>query len=132
MIRRHDPVLLVMHPSPAGVYSPNSLREASRLLRDRNIGAVLVGNREHPVGVLSERDIVIALADGADPDEVWAADAMTFSPMSVPADATIEYAASLMAAAHIRHLTVEQDGRVVGILSIRDLLEPLVDDVRVG
>lgn len=107
----------------------DTLRDLARAMHGANCGALLVHARKHQTGVVSERDIVRALAEGAQPDDVWAADVMTRTVLSTSVDEPILSVAELMADAHIRHaVLVDEAGAVAGIVSMRDVLRPLLDE----
>jgi CBS domain-containing protein len=101
------------------------LSDVARRMQNHHIGALFVRQREGGVAILTERDIVRAVADGS--DAAWAVDCMTRDLISVPADTSIADAADTVLTANIRHLAVEREDGVLGIVSIKDLLEPLVD-----
>lgn len=109
----HTPVIV----APASV----SLREAARVLRDANIGALALVDGEEPVGILSERDIVRAVADGADVDQVWVADVASQDPRYLTPVDTKETALTIMHEAGVRHLPVVDEGQLVGMVSLRDV-----------
>jgi CBS domain-containing protein len=67
-----------------------------------------------------------ALAEGADPDEVWAADVMTEPVMWVTPDDTTSSVAELMELGGVRHVPVREGARAVGMVSVRDVLDVLV------
>jgi CBS domain-containing protein len=92
--------------------------------------ALLVDLRDGSHGIVTERDIVRGLADGADADTVWATDVLTRDLLEIDAEDSIGDAAELMMEAGVRHLAVvdSDDGRV-GIVSMRDLINPLLDSV---
>lgn len=107
----------------------DTLRDLAKAMHTADCGALLIHAREHQTGVVSERDIVRALAEGADPDDVWAADVMTRTILSTSLDEPILSVAELMTEAHIRHAVLIDDaGTVVGIVSMRDVLRPLLDE----
>lgn len=104
-----------------------SLRVASEVMAANEIGAVMVATGRGTVGILSERDIVSALAAGADPDEVTAAGAMSHDVVSVRPDDTLYDAAVDMLDLGIRHVPVlDERGTACGMVSVRDLLRPLL------
>jgi CBS domain-containing protein len=74
------------------------------------------------VGMLSERDLVQALADGYDPDTACVAVAMTGPPRRIAADEPVWAATTMMLGHHLRHLPVVDGDHIVGMLSIRDAL----------
>ena len=110
------------------VVSPQtSLRVAAEVMASQFIGAVVVANDRTVVGILSERDVVTALARGADPDEATVAAAMSADVVSVRPDDTLYDAAVDMLDLGIRHVPVLDDrGAALGIVSVRDLLRPLL------
>jgi CBS domain-containing protein len=109
--------------SPAVVVGPDTpLRAAAQLLRHHDIGAVAVVTVDGLVGVLSERDLVGAIADGLALGPARVGDAMTGTPRPVAPDSPLWAAAMLMLRDGVRHLPVTDGHRVVGMLSIRDAL----------
>lgn len=115
----------VMTPDPVTVASTASLRHAAELMRDRNIGDVLVVDQDGSLfGIVTDRDIVVGgIAEGSDPattsvDEVCSRDPVTLGPD----DAVVE-AARLMGDRAIRRLPVVDNGSLVGIVSLGDLAE---------
>jgi CBS domain-containing protein len=88
---------------------------------DRDVGAVIVLEAGALTGILTERDVLRAVARGIRDDAVvheW----MTTDPDTIDPDETTEHAATLMMHGGFRHLPVTEGGAVVGILSIRDLM----------
>ncbi|MGH3440648.1 MAG: CBS domain-containing protein [Nitriliruptorales bacterium] len=107
-----------------------SLRAAAEIMTNELISMVLVEGQEGARGVLSERDIVRALAEGADPDDDRAIDFATTDIASIADDASIEEAAVAMEEASIRHLVVLRDGEIAGVISMRDLVAASVEEIR--
>lgn len=106
----------------------------SQMMAERNIGAVLVVNHGHLVGIVTERDLNNkVLSKGLDPAETEVSKVMTPNPDTLPPDADAIEALTLMRSKHYRHLPIAQGQRVVGIVSIRDLFqlayEHLVEEV---
>ena len=89
----------------------------------------MVGTAHEPVGIVSERDIVAALAVGTDPDTVTAGEIMTAPVIAVRPDDRLVDVAYLMFDDVIRHVPVlDEHGQVTGIVSIRDLLRVNIQD----
>ena len=103
------------------------LGEVAQRMVERDVGAVLVLEGEQLVGILTERDVLRAVADGLD-DATLVRDRMTPHPETLDADDTTEHAAVLMIHGGFRHLPVIEQGRVVGVLSIRDLMRVTLED----
>jgi CBS domain-containing protein len=121
--RTNDPVSTIMG-APAIMLEPQTtLGTAAMVLRDKQIGALAVVGGPRLVGLLSERDIVAAVAEGADTDVVPVADVMSDHPYPVSPGTPIAEAANVMLRAGIRHLPVTEGDRVVGMVSIRDALD---------
>jgi CBS domain-containing protein len=110
--------------------SGSSLAEAASVMSQRRVGSVLIMEGERLAGILTERDIVRAISNdiGAPRDEIahW----MSATPMTVSTDTTLEEARDLMDRNHIRHLPVTDGDRVVGMLSMRDLIKVGAADAR--
>lgn len=103
-----------------------SLRAAAKELALHGVGLLLVTEGESLVGVLSERDVVHAIADGRDPDEVRVADRARGDVLTVRHDESVQAAVSAMIVAGTRHLVVlGRDGRPAGVISARDVLSEL-------
>jgi CBS domain-containing protein len=88
---------------------------------ERYVGAVLVLEGERLSGILTERDVLRAVARGIRDDAI-VRDWMTSDPDTIGPDETTEHAATLMMHGGFRHLPVTEGEKVVGILSIRDLM----------
>ena len=104
------------------------LAEAARRMNDREVGAVLVLTNERVSGILTERDVLRAVATG-DVTGTHVAAWMTHDPESVGPDDSTTHAASLMIHGGFRHLpVVDESGGPLGIVSIRDLMRVTIDD----
>jgi CBS domain-containing protein len=110
---------------PVEVEVEMSLREVAEVLAAESIGAALVRAATGLVGILSERDIVVAVASGADLDDATAGDVMAESVVSVDAEETLASVAAAMAGRDVRHIPVTTNGQVVGMVSARDVLGAL-------
>ena len=107
----------------------HTLREAARMMADRNVGAaVVIDEEEQGPKILSERDILVAVGRGQSPDEERVADHMSASVITAAPDWSLERAAAEMANRSIRHLVVVEAGDLVGILSMRDIMRVWVSD----
>lgn len=104
-------------------------REIAQTMADESIGVTLVRGPHSPVGIVSERDVALAVADGADLDRERARDLMTPDLATIDADAPVVLAANRMLANEIRHLVVTSGTTTVGVVSVRDVLGVLADQV---
>ena len=101
----------------------HTLREAARMMAARNIGAAVVVNPdEGGVGILTERDILMSLAAGENPDTEAAGDHCTQDLVFAARSWTMEAAAAAMVRGGFRHLVVIEGHEVVGLLSMRDIV----------
>jgi CBS domain-containing protein len=103
------------------------LGEVAERMVSRDVGAVLVLEGERLVGILTERDVLRAVAGGIDADTV-VADWMTRDPETMEPDEPIRQAAVLMIHGGFRHLPIVDGEQVVGMLSIRDLMRVVLED----
>ena len=91
-------------------------------MKAASIGALLVSESDGAAGIVSERDIVHALAGRRDPATTRARDIFSTTLVWCDAAATIAEVAEEMMECYVRHVLVEDGGRLVGIVSARDLL----------
>lgn len=101
----------------------HTLRDAARLMADREIGAAVVIDEQAPgPGIISERDILNSVGRGEDPDSERVADHMRDTVITAAPDWSLERAAAEMAKRGIRHLVIVEGGNPVGVLSMRDIM----------
>ncbi len=130
-----DTVSRVMVWPVATVHAEATLREVAESLSADDIGALAVLEHGVLAGVVSERDVVEHLAQGANPDHLTAGEMMTTDLVTAGPDDTVLEAAQRMLDAEIRHLPVLDEGVIAGFVSIRDVADvlaraaSLVDDV---
>lgn len=114
----------VMTGNPVAVERPTSLAEAARVMRDADIGDVLVVDRGRLRGILTDRDLVVrAMADGRDPAGTTVDAVCTTDPLTVRPDDGVDEAIALMRRKALRRLpVVTGDGELVGVVSLGDLV----------
>ena len=107
----------------------HTLREASRLMADRRIGAAVVmdPDGEGPA-IITERDVLMSLGQGQDPDSERVCDHLTSDVVYAQPDWPLEQAAAEMVRGSFRHLIVMEGGDVAGVLSVRDVVRCWTDD----
>jgi CBS domain-containing protein len=99
-----------------------TLTEAARMMRDADIGDVIVVKKTKPVGMLTDRDIVVrGVAENRTPGTVTAGEICTTDVVSVAPDAEISQAIALMRRAAVRRLPVTEMGELVGVVSLGEL-----------
>jgi CBS domain-containing protein len=107
-----------------------SVFDALTLMADRNIGAVLVVDREDRlVGILSERDYARKVVlHGHTSRETPVSAIMTGTVVCIPSETTIDECMGLMTVRHIRHIPVTENGRPVGVVSIGDIGRAMIEN----
>jgi CBS domain-containing protein len=103
------------------------LGEVAQRMVDRDVGAVIVLEGERLVGILTERDVLRAVAVGIQDDTI-VSDWMTRDPETMGPDDTTQHAAVLMIHGGFRHMPLVEGDQVVGMLSIRDLMRIALSD----
>jgi len=106
--------------------------EAIRLLADKSVGALLVMEGERLVGILSERDYARKLIlEGRSSRDTLVRDVMTTRVLCTRPDQTIEECMAMMTAKRARHLPVLDHKRVIGVVSIGDLVKAIIDEQKI-
>src|SRR4051812_15847735 len=109
---------------------PNhTLRQAAAAMAKRRVGAAVVMDPEAPgLGILTERDVLLAIGEGQDPDAELVAEHLTADLVFAAPDWSLEQGAAAMVRGGFRHLIVIDDGEAVGVLSVRDIVRCWTDD----
>jgi len=110
------------------VHVNDKLRALATTLVEESIGAALVRGPHGAIGLVSERDIARAIADGANPDRVTVEEIMTDELVMVSPNDELLEAVHRMLDAEVRHLPVMDNGVVMGIVSARDALQALAEE----
>ncbi len=113
----------VMTPAVVTVGPAHTVRQLARQMAARRVGAAVVNDpdSEGP-GILTERDVLEAVAAGQDLDTELAADQLTPDAVSGESDWDLDKAAAAMVAGGFRHLVICEGPQVVGVLSVRDVV----------
>jgi CBS domain-containing protein len=107
----------------------HTLRDAAEAMCRRNVGAAVVLDPDAPgPGVITERDILNAIATGDDPDRELVSDHLTADLTFASPDWSLEQAAAAMVRGRFRHLVVVDGGELAGILSMRDIVRVWTGD----
>ena len=114
----------IFRPWVVSVDGDERLADAAGLMQNEQVGSVVVMVGGQFAGILTERDLTRAIAEGTDPRDATATEYMTATPAAVHLDADLHQVASTMFEFECRHLPVlsEDDSQVIGMVSIRDLL----------
>jgi CBS domain-containing protein len=107
----------------------HTLRDAAQAMCERRVGAAVVVDPELPgPGVITERDILIAVGDGQDPDQERVSDHLTAKLTFAAPDWSLERAAAAMVRGGFRHLIVVDGSQLAGVLSMRDIVRVWTGD----
>lgn len=117
------PLAVMMRREIRTIAPDATLSEAAQMMRSFKVGALLVMGEGTYLGVISETDLVRkGLAVGVDPHRERVRSLMSSPLISIEIDRSAHEASDLMSEKGIRHLAIAQDGQIVGVLSVRDLL----------
>jgi CBS domain-containing protein len=112
-----------MSPMILAVGPGHTLRDAARLMSERHVGAAVVIDPDAPgAGILTERDVLMSVGGGQDPDSELVAQHLTRDVVYAAPDWSLEEAAAAMVRGRFRHLIVVEGGETVGVLSVRDIV----------
>ncbi len=107
----------------------HSLRAVARLMSARQVGAAVVMDPDgHGPGIITERDVLVSVGGGQDPDSETVADHLTRDVVYATPEWSLEEAAAAMVRGGFRHLIVLDRGDTVGILSVRDVVRCWTED----
>jgi CBS domain-containing protein len=106
----------------------SSVMQALEIMAEKNIGAVMVMNGDQVAGILSERDCIRKMdLAGRSAGETKVQEIMTANVLYVEAAQSVEECMALMIEKNIRHLPVYENGKLLGLMSVRDVLREVVD-----
>jgi CBS domain-containing protein len=118
-----DPRKLILVPGSMTVH------EAAKLMQSKRYGAVLVTEGDDLLGIFTERDAVFrVIAAGLDPERTPLAEVMTKEPQTITPDKTFGHAMLLMHEGGFRHVPVVDEGKLVGMVSSRNALDPDLEE----
>lgn len=122
----------ILKGKPAVVYavsSNDSVLDALQLMMEQNISALLVIEENELLGIFTERDYARKIIlQGKSSKNTPIYEAMTSKPYTISPNESIDNCMELMTCKHFRHLPVVEEGRVIGIISIGDLVKFIIED----
>ena len=111
------------------ITADNTVYEAIQAMASKKVGALLVMKRLTLEGIISERDYAReVILKGRSSTDTRVAEIMTSNVISVPSSESVESSLAVMTENHIRHLPVVDENKVVGVLSIGDLVKVIISD----
>jgi CBS domain-containing protein len=123
--------ILARKPGVHSVDPEAPVLDALRLMADKNVGALLVISGDRLLGIFSERDYARRMVlHGRTSKDTPVREVMTPEVFVISPDATAGECMVHMTDRHIRHLPVLEDGRVVGVISIGDVVKTVIEDLR--
>src|ERR1044071_3657955 len=113
------------------VKANETVYRAIRLMADRRIGAVLVVEKSTVIGIFTERDYIMRVeVEGRSPKDTLLREVMTDKMYTVTTHTSVLDCLALMMLHHIRHLPVVENGNLLGIISMRDAVDAVLDERR--
>jgi CBS domain-containing protein len=120
----YRPLSVLMAATPGTIRSEETVLESARVMKERRIGSLLVVEAGEIVGIVTESDLVRkGLASNVDPAGTRVGGLMNHPLISIDINRTIRDASGMMAENRVRHLAVTENHKIVGLLSIRDLVK---------
>lgn len=116
------PVSTLTSETVATIEEGATLYEVADAMARAGVGSLLIGTRDAPTAIVTERDLVTALAERHDPEATTAGDVAHHPLVWCDSDATVAEVAEMMMERYLRHVMVREDGRLLGVVSARDLL----------
>ncbi len=110
-----------------------TIREAARIMKEKGIGSLLIRKDQEILGIVTETDIVQkVVANGSDPSRTSVESIMSSPLLTIESEKSEIDAYDLMDERHVRHLAVTEGDRIVGVISVRDLLRSLYEEEESG
>lgn len=128
-ITPNSPLRDLMSTPVAMVSLGDPVHHIAEELSANAIGAVLVTTETHCIGIITERDLVEHVADGANLDNLTAEEIVTTELVTAAPDQTVAEGARMMVEAGVRHLPIADEEDVIGLVSARDVIAVLVDSL---
>jgi len=117
------PLAVMMTRDIRAIAPDSTLADAARMMRTAKVGALMVQAEGSYVGILTETDLVRkAMAEHVDPEQEQVRRVMSTPLITIEIDRSAHDASDLMSEKGIRHLAITEDGQIVGVISVRDLL----------
>jgi len=119
----------IMTPNVYSLSHDTTVRKASKIMKEKNIGSLYIKKNDKLIGIVTETDIVRkGVADNVDMDLASLGDIMSSPIYTIDINKTVTEANEMMDKHKVRHLAVKEGEDIVGVISARDLLHPIYLD----
>jgi len=122
MVKTGITVMDAMSKNPVYISPNDNILESTKLMLEKHIGSLLVKEKESLLGILTERDLVRMVSLGIDPKTTKVRQIMTTKIVTITPEKDIYDAIVLMNKENLRRLPVTVNGRVIGLITLRDIL----------
>jgi len=120
------PVKKIMTKEVLMIDEKTSVKEVARMMKTKKIGSILVEKNNEVIGIVTEADIVRRLvAEERDPNTTLVKTIMSSPLLTIDAEMSIIDANDMMDKNRVRHLAVKEEGKIVGLVSCRDVMHPI-------
>ena len=120
------PVKKIMTKEVLMIDEKTSVKEVARMMKTKKIGSILVEKNNEVIGIVTEADIVRRLvAEERDPNTTLVKTIMSSPLLAIDAEMSIIDANDMMDKNRVRHLAVKEEGKIVGLVSCRDVMHPI-------
>ena len=118
-----EEILMIKGPDVIVTTSSSTVLEAAKMMAEANVGSIIIRDGEEVVGIFTERDLLRRVtAHQKDPCSLLVADVMSSPVKSCRLDDDLQQCAKIFADSYIRHLAVIEEGSLVGLIGLRDVL----------
>lgn len=124
-----EDILMVKGPNVIVATADTTAREAARLMSQANVGSVIIKEGDQAAGIFTERDLLQRVVSAEkDPGETALSEVMSSPVKSCRLGDDIEEVAKLLTGEHIRHLAILEQGALIGLIGVRDVLAAEIKD----
>jgi len=126
-----DAIKFYMDESIVSVDSQCTVLETVKIMREKKIGSVLVTDKDETVGIFTETDLLRkVIAEESSPNEILISSVMSQPLMTIDCEMTMVAGFLKMQQSNIRHLAITEKGKIIGVISIKDIANYYVNKFR--
>jgi len=124
-----EDILMIKGPDVIVASSDTTVRQAVVLISQANVGSIVVKDGQEVKGIFTERDVLQrVIAGGKDPDTTLLGEVMSSPVKSCTLSDEISEVTKLLTSEHIRHLAIVEDGALIGLIGLRDVMAAKIRD----